>query len=94
MQDYKRGDSIKLLAIVSYDAGLSDVLYPHDPSFQEKIRSLEGIPQDLERKNPHAWQLVESRVGYELTQIRSAIKKVVSPVQANPATVHCSPYVS
>lgn len=48
-------------------------------SFQDKIRqSLDGIPKDLQQTNPHAWQQVELKVGYEVTQLRSAIKKVVS----------------
>ncbi|KAF9780465.1 hypothetical protein BJ322DRAFT_1112466 [Thelephora terrestris] len=44
----------------------------------DKIRqSLDGIPKDLERTNPQAWHQVESRVGYEVTQLRGSIKKVL-----------------
>ena len=58
------------------------VISRSDPS-QEKIQqTLDGIPKDLKENNPHAWQQIESRVGYEETQLRSAVKKVVSSRQS------------
>ena len=41
------------------------------------------VPRNLEEVNPQGWTQIESRVGYELTQLRGAIKKVVSPLPSH-----------
>ena len=60
--------------------GSQDLLFKRRlTSLQEKIRrTLDGIPKDLEQTNPHAWKQIGLKVGYEATQLRSAVKKVVS----------------
>ena len=90
VKDYKTEDTIKRLVIVSYrTCGIHlDSISQRLTSLQDKIRqSLDGIPKDLEQRNPQAWQQVESRVGYEVTQIRGAVKKVVSPALSQSCSV-------
>ena len=85
VKDYKTEDTIKLLVMVSYyTARQQDLTSPQNRIRQSHI----GIPKDLEEVNPQAWSQIESKVAHEVTQLRGAIKKVVSTTPI--PSVRCS----
>ena len=75
MKDYKTDDTIKLLVVVScHVTQRQDLTSPQDRIH----KSLIGIPKDLEEINPQAWVRIESKVSYEVTQLRRSVKKEAS----------------
>ena len=75
VRDYKTGNTIKIRVVVSLRITPQQKLNPP----QDRIRlSHIGIPKNLEETNPQGWVEIEAKVGYEVTQLRGAIKKVVS----------------
>ena len=77
VKEYKKEDTIKTLVIVSWTPAAR---LRRLTSLQDRVQHSAGIPKNLKEVNPQAWVQIESKVGNEVTQLRGAIKKVVSLV--------------